>query len=259
MRIKSVLIAALFINVVFAVNICAQGIAVNEKFVISAVQTIHSAQATWMSTSGIGNYGTLAQLRNAGFIDNVLAAGEKYGYRFSLTVMPTTQNSSGNFTVVAVPARYGKSGKRSFYTDWRGVIHAADHNGGPSSANDPVIFIECGEAGVISALRSINSAQSTYFATYGQNATFGTMFELVNIGLVDGYLVTGRKCGYDFTLTTYLPTTTPPMPARYTVTARPVSYQISGVRSFFTDQTGILRGADKGGENATVADPPIEF
>lgn len=41
------------------------------------------------------------------------------------------------------------------------------------------------------------------------------------------------------------------------VTATPVQYGVSGRRSFFIDENGTLRGADHGGERATVADEEV--
>ena len=40
--------------------------------------------------------------------------------------------------------------------------------------------------------------------------------------------------------------------------ATPIEYGKSGKRSFFIDQTGVVRGDDKGGGPATIADKPVE-
>ena len=45
---------------------------------------------------------------------------------------------------------------------------------------------------------------------------------------------------------------------KYTVVATPKEYGKTGRRSFFMDETGIIRGADRNGEPATSDDPPID-
>ena len=42
------------------------------------------------------------------------------------------------FEVSATPKTYGKSGRRSFYTDHTGTVRGADHRGEPANAEDPV-------------------------------------------------------------------------------------------------------------------------
>lgn len=63
------------------------------------------------------------------------------------------------------------------------------------------------EASAISSLRTIHSAQVTYFATAGTNTTYGTLALLGPTGvgaqsLIDGQLASGTKSGYGFTLNT---------------------------------------------------------
>lgn len=45
---------------------------------------------------------------------------------------------------------------------------------------------------------------------------------------------------------------------RYTVSATPKEYGKSGLRSFFMDESGVIRVALRGGEPATANDPPID-
>ena len=60
--------------------------------------------------SQYGRYATsLAELGD--LIDGKLVAGEKSGYKFSLT------SNQGGYAVSAVPIFYGTSGRRSFYSD----------------------------------------------------------------------------------------------------------------------------------------------
>ncbi len=60
------------------------------------------------------------------------------------------------------------------------------------------------EASAVSSLRTIHSANSTYFATTGNNNTYGTLAQLGTAGLIDSVLsgASGQKSGYQFTLTT---------------------------------------------------------
>ena len=44
----------------------------------------------------------------------------------------------------------------------------------------------------------------------------------------------------------------------YELTATPVDYPDSGMRSFYVSEDGVIRGADKRGEAADADDPPIK-
>jgi hypothetical protein len=255
--IVKVFIVLSFVNLGLAAIVKAQNSAgaVNEKFTIGALQILHSAQITYINVIAGEKYGSFTQLSGNQFIDAVLASGKKYGYTFSMTVVPGTQNSPARFQVSAVPQRYGKSGKRSFYLDESGVVRGADRNGNPATANDPLVQIPCGESGAISSVRWVSGAQATYEATAGLG-NYGTLGQLSETGLIDAYLTSGEKCGYLFRVET-----TPRMkntPPTFKVKAVPRIYQVTGVRSFYIDQNGVIRGADKGGAEANENDPPIE-
>ena len=250
----------LFVILSVAGNTTGQGVPVNEKFATHALQTIHAAEMTFSSTAGAGNFGSLQQLRNEGFIDVVLGTGEKYGYRFSLTTSPFMPGQSfARFELSAVPLRYGKSGKRSFYIDQSGTVHGEDHNGEPATVKDPVISVCYGEAGVIASMRAFNPAESTYFATVGVNLHYGSMVQLNGLGLIDQALADGENCGYFFDVVTIAAVPATGTPASFKVTARPWNYPVSGIRSFYIDQTGVLRGADHGGAPAGPKDPPVLY
>jgi len=55
------------------------------------------------------------------------------------------------------------------------------------------------EASAISSLRSIHSAQATYFGTTGLNANYAVLADLGTAGLIDSTLAAGAKSGYTFT------------------------------------------------------------
>lgn len=59
--------------------------AANEGSAQSSLRTIQSCQLTYQATTGKGDYGSLAQLRNDVLTDNVLGSGQKSGYTFAAT------------------------------------------------------------------------------------------------------------------------------------------------------------------------------
>jgi len=75
----------------------------------------------------------------AKLIDANLAAGNKDGYKFRYRVTAAADGGEAGFEIAAIPAVYGKSGKRSFLLDKNGKIHAADKHGTVATADDPII------------------------------------------------------------------------------------------------------------------------
>ncbi|HLI83466.1 MAG TPA: prepilin-type N-terminal cleavage/methylation domain-containing protein [Bryobacteraceae bacterium] len=106
----------------------------HETAALKAIQTIHTMQVQY--NSQYGHYATsLAELgppatgnanaSAADLIDSSLAAGEKSGYKFTMT-----GNQSG-YQISAVPVAYGNTGSRTFYSDQSMVIR---ENDGPEPA-----------------------------------------------------------------------------------------------------------------------------
>jgi hypothetical protein len=248
----------LFVNLAFAASAYSQNAlaAVNERFVMGDLEKIGAAQATYYSTTGNGNFGSFFQLQSAGLIDAVLAAGSKHRYGFSLFVVQRGPGQSPMFRVSALPQRYGKSGKRSFYFDQTWVIRGADKNGEEANVLDPALQPFCGEGNLPAVMRGLNSAEATFFSTVGANFSFGTSSQLAGNFLIDPYLGGGEKCGYRFTVVIFAAAAG--IPPSYWVKAVPAAYGLSGFRSYYTDQTGIIRGADHGGTPAAANDPPLE-
>jgi prepilin-type N-terminal cleavage/methylation domain-containing protein len=92
--------------------------AANEASAIGSVRSLITAQITYASTVGAGNFASgLAELQGSGFIDEVLGAGQKDGYD-----IVTVGNGSTSFTVNADPVQPGATGERRFYGDQTGVI-----------------------------------------------------------------------------------------------------------------------------------------
>lgn len=68
-----------------------------------------------------------------------LASGETDGYRFRFHLITSPKGDIVGFDLGAVPQEYGKSGRRSFFLDSEGKLHAADKEGAPATSEDPVI------------------------------------------------------------------------------------------------------------------------
>ncbi|HEX8775199.1 MAG TPA: prepilin-type N-terminal cleavage/methylation domain-containing protein [Pyrinomonadaceae bacterium] len=82
------LIVVAIIGIIAAIaipNLLASRRAANEGSAQSSMRTLHSSEATYQSTSGNGNYGSLADLRAVSLIDAQLAGKTKSGYTFDLT------------------------------------------------------------------------------------------------------------------------------------------------------------------------------
>lgn len=105
------------------------------------------------------------------------------------------------------------------------------------------------EASAINSLRKISSAEFTYQSTY---AKFGTLEELCATGLIDDKLASGTKSGYKFAVT--LDSTNP---EAFEVTGVPETYRSSGTRSFYVDETFVIRAGDNFGGPSTKMDQPL--
>ena len=106
----------------------------NEATAIKAIQTIQTMQVQY--NSQYGRFATTltelgppasgaANASSADLIDSNLAAGEKSGYKFTMT-----GNLSG-YQISAMPVAYGNTGSRTFYSDQSMAIRESD---GPEPA-----------------------------------------------------------------------------------------------------------------------------
>jgi type II secretory pathway pseudopilin PulG len=137
------------------------------------------------------------------------------------------------------------------------------------------------EATAVGSVRTINTAVLTYATEFengfpsslkamgvepGESATCNHAF------LLDIALTSGHRYGYVFTYTPQYPggaaapVISPKAAAKgctsggasgYTLTADPVQRGTNGMRSFFTDQTGVIRVSNNG-EPPTADSPPLE-
>jgi len=233
-----------------------------EVHVLRSLRQIHGAEATYQATTGSGNFGSLQTLQQAGFIDEALASGAKYGYVYALsTIAAAPGQHPAGFAVTATPRAYRKSGVRSFYIDDHGEIHGGDKNGQVATSTDAVIddctngSIADNERCTILDMRALHSAQMTYAATIG-NHNYGTFSQLYAAGLIRSGLVDFGTRGYfyEYLILSYEPHV---QSAVFKIWATPQTYGVTAIRSFYIDRTGVLRGADKNGGQANENDPPI--
>ena len=111
------------------------------------------------------------------------------------------------------------------------------------------------EGATIATLRRIHSAEATYQATVGQGQ-FGTLEQLIENELVDPRVGSNVLYGYRFNveLTTGLDNE-----AGFEVSSVPDNYPNSGRRSFFVNETGVIRAADARGNPATAHDAALNY
>jgi hypothetical protein len=121
------------------------------------------------------------------------------------------------------------------------------------------------EASAVGSLRSINTGEVTYASTYGKSFSptltalgppaQGIQRSADAADLIDSLLAGGQKSGYNFIYTPG-PRDAEGRILSYTVVARPATLGVTGNRSFFTDETGVLRVTLEY-RPAVASDPPI--
>ena|SRR5215217_2479708 len=110
------------------------------------------------------------------------------------------------------------------------------------------------EGSAMASLRTLHSAEATYQSTRG-NGKFGTLSELAAEGLIDSKLATGTKNGYKFTVELTADELNYP---GFSVVGVPMTYRSTGVRSFYIDETGVIRAGDNSGGPSTKMDLPLD-
>jgi type IV pilus assembly protein PilA len=118
------------------------------------------------------------------------------------------------------------------------------------------------EASAVATLRTLTTAAISYSTTYGNyppslsalgptSTPSSTAADLVDSVLGKDPAV---KSGYKIT---YTGAATVLAPSTYTITAIPVSFNVTGLRTFFTDTSGVIRADAAGSGAATVSSTPI--
>jgi type IV pilus assembly protein PilA len=113
------------------------------------------------------------------------------------------------------------------------------------------------EAAAIQAIKTIHTMQAQYFSQFGKFAS--TLTEMgpppsgsptaAAADLIPGDLAAGEKSGYRFTLQA--------TPVGYTISAVPVAFNSTGSRTFYSDQSLVVRD-HYGPEPATIQDKEIK-
>jgi hypothetical protein len=76
----------------------------------------------------------------AGLLDSDLANGMKNGYAIRYVIVgASTLGAPAKYELAAAPLQYGRTGRRSFFRDSNGVVHAADRHGAVGSEADPKV------------------------------------------------------------------------------------------------------------------------
>jgi prepilin-type N-terminal cleavage/methylation domain-containing protein len=103
------------------------------------------------------------------------------------------------------------------------------------------------EGSAIASLRSINTAQATFFTTGGGNLSYAaTLNDLRDSSLIDNVLSTGTKSGYGFVLAGVVAGGGGGVSAQYDLTATPVSANPvtgTGTRIFYSNEANVIYGA----------------
>ena len=116
------------------------------------------------------------------------------------------------------------------------------------------------EATAVGSMRTLNTAAVTYAATYpdiGYPAAIAAMVAAGNeepspehAGLIEPILGSGEKSGYRFTYV-------PKGKEGYSITGRPLEFGVTGTRSFYTDESGVIRSTNED-RQPTIADEPLQ-
>lgn len=104
-----------------------QRIAAHEGEAEDMLKRIQAAQIAY-SLQNAGSYGDLNALVRAGYVPQDILGTETTGYRFTVT----TTADAKSYTARAEPARYGRTGRLSFYMDNSG-LRKKDTGGKPLS------------------------------------------------------------------------------------------------------------------------------
>ena len=104
------------------------------------------------------------------------------------------------------------------------------------------------ESSAISAVRTLVTAQITFAVKSGSGDFAADLVSLQGANLIDSVLGSGTAEAYSFSLSG--------SGVQYTIDARPLVYGSSGIRSFFTDESGAIRYTTADAA-ATASDPGL--
>ncbi len=123
--------------------------------------------------------------------------------------------------------------------------------------------ITANETGAIGGCKTVCAAQHDYNTqssphTYtGDLACLGSGNGAGHVSFIDPNLATGLKTGYHFSITAAEASLDGSI-WTWSLTAWPVLYGSTGIRTFYVDASGVIRGSDIGGNLGTQTLPFIE-
>jgi hypothetical protein len=122
------------------------------------------------------------------------------------------------------------------------LVHSGSNN---KTEQIPQVIVG-NEMAAISRLRSIVTAEMAL--QFEGDGKYATLDELVAKGAM-GNPSQGKLTGYRFAVKV--------KPSGFEATAVPETFGVTGRRSFYVDETRIMRAADKGGLPASASDPAL--
>ena len=114
----------------------------------------------------------------------------------------------------------------------------------PSVRQVPQV-IAANEIAAMARMRTIATSEMAHFA---EQSKYATLDELVQSGLVNDPMK-GSLRGYRFDVRAKTNS--------FEATAVPENFGVTGRRSFYIDDTGVMRAAEKEGAAATASDPEV--
>lgn len=124
------------------------------------------------------------------------------------------------------------------------------------------------EASAVGACKTVVAAQTDYNNnshphTYATDlSALGSGFMAGGQRFIDDSLALGNKSGYIFSLTgggmTHVPGEMFPSYNTWSMAAWPIVYASTGVRSFYVDDAGVIRGSDINGAPGRIDMPQIQ-
>ena len=120
--------------------------AANETNAIGALRTLTSAEINFQGicvidadNDGTGEYGSFAQLSNAGpaYVDDSLGSAQKAGYFFMITTIGVADSDEIVWEATAYPVSKSRTGNKTFYIDEGGVLRGKDIGGAVATMGTP--------------------------------------------------------------------------------------------------------------------------
>jgi hypothetical protein len=126
----------------------AEDLRAREDAAVEALQNLASAIQTYnrafgklpesLAELGPAPKGQISP-EQASLVSADIAAGKQNGYLFRYRIVPDPTGNDMNFELAASPESYDKVGRRSFFLDAAGKIHAADKHGAVATSEDPLM------------------------------------------------------------------------------------------------------------------------